>query len=522
MRSMNIGGGMTRVLARRTAVIALVAGSVLGAASGALAQHKIEAVYAITGHAPGSPKTAVPGTVAGTTDPRFTNFSELNRSPDGKTWTVLATTNATPATQDQLFLIGSGLSTTRFFQEGVTQINSPSDPTPEFFNLGTSLTVAPRINNLGQWAAGFRLGITGATMADDRLAIWDGTAFTVIKSGDPIPASGGGGTYGGSFNTATITSTGAAAFLATPAPNSAAFDSAFLANGQTRLIDVGFTIPSGQLTGTPVAWNDVDSNASAFQINADGTRYIALGEVGFLDTTTDKVAVVDGSVVVQEGFPVVGVGGNVTTISSVRMEPSGDWYIRGTSVTTDATPVSTTWIMKNGTVVARQRDPLYPGATENWASFRDVKGDNCGNYVINGSSDNTDGTLNDVLVYNGSKIIARESDPVDLNNDGTANDSLFLFTFQDRAVLLDDDFYYFSTRIKATATGTSGLGANSSLLRIRACRADFDNSGSISIDDIFIYINAWFANNPRANWDCGTPLNIDDIFIYINAWFAGC
>jgi hypothetical protein len=55
------------------------------------------------------------------------------------------------------------------------------------------------------------------------------------------------------------------------------------------------------------------------------------------------------------------------------------------------------------------------------------------------------------------------------------------------------------------------------------CKADFDQGGNLSIDDIFIFLNAWFANSPQAAITSGGgSLTIDDIFVFLNAWFAGC
>jgi hypothetical protein len=63
------------------------------------------------------------------------------------------------------------------------------------------------------------------------------------------------------------------------------------------------------------------------------------------------------------------------------------------------------------------------------------------------------------------------------------------------------------------------------------CTADFDGSGTANIDDIFIFLNAWFANcTGQAGPPCNgrnadinnNGLNIDDIFIFLNLWFAGC
>jgi hypothetical protein len=64
------------------------------------------------------------------------------------------------------------------------------------------------------------------------------------------------------------------------------------------------------------------------------------------------------------------------------------------------------------------------------------------------------------------------------------------------------------------------------------CRVDFDGSGAVNIDDIFIFLNAWFAGclgqsgspcfGRTTDFDMSGALSIDDIFIFINAWFGGC
>ena len=66
------------------------------------------------------------------------------------------------------------------------------------------------------------------------------------------------------------------------------------------------------------------------------------------------------------------------------------------------------------------------------------------------------------------------------------------------------------------------------------CGADFDGGGTVTIDDIFVYLNAWFAgcdgtqppgppcNGRNADFDGVGGVTINDIFAYLNAWFAGC
>jgi hypothetical protein len=54
------------------------------------------------------------------------------------------------------------------------------------------------------------------------------------------------------------------------------------------------------------------------------------------------------------------------------------------------------------------------------------------------------------------------------------------------------------------------------------CPADFDRSGSLGVQDIFDYLNAWFAGDARADFDGVGGLSVQDIFAFLNAWFAGC
>ncbi len=53
------------------------------------------------------------------------------------------------------------------------------------------------------------------------------------------------------------------------------------------------------------------------------------------------------------------------------------------------------------------------------------------------------------------------------------------------------------------------------------CQADFNGNGSATIDDIFLFLNAWFAGNPAADMN-GDGIDINDIFTYLNLWFSGC
>ena len=54
------------------------------------------------------------------------------------------------------------------------------------------------------------------------------------------------------------------------------------------------------------------------------------------------------------------------------------------------------------------------------------------------------------------------------------------------------------------------------------CRADFDGNNAVSVQDIFDFLNAWFALDPRADFNGMNGITPQDIFDFLNAWFAGC
>lgn len=69
-------------------------------------------------------------------------------------------------------------------------------------------------------------------------------------------------------------------------------------------------------------------------------------------------------------------------------------------------------------------------------------------------------------------------------------------------------------------------GGATSLLWFRqfpnVCRGDWNGAAGTSVDDLFLYLNAWFTGDPRADVDFSGAVAIDDLFLYLNAWFTGC
>ena len=57
---------------------------------------------------------------------------------------------------------------------------------------------------------------------------------------------------------------------------------------------------------------------------------------------------------------------------------------------------------------------------------------------------------------------------------------------------------------------------------VGGCIADFNSSGGITIDDLFLFFNAWFTGDPSADFNSAGGVTVDDLFLFINAWFVGC
>jgi hypothetical protein len=57
---------------------------------------------------------------------------------------------------------------------------------------------------------------------------------------------------------------------------------------------------------------------------------------------------------------------------------------------------------------------------------------------------------------------------------------------------------------------------------VPACRADFDGMNGVTVQDIFTFLNVWFAGYPAGDFNDNHRVEVQDIFDFLNAWFAGC
>jgi hypothetical protein len=55
-----------------------------------------------------------------------------------------------------------------------------------------------------------------------------------------------------------------------------------------------------------------------------------------------------------------------------------------------------------------------------------------------------------------------------------------------------------------------------------ACPADFNGSGSVSVQDIFDFLAAYFGGDPQADVNASGAISVQDIFDFLAAYFVGC
>jgi hypothetical protein len=54
------------------------------------------------------------------------------------------------------------------------------------------------------------------------------------------------------------------------------------------------------------------------------------------------------------------------------------------------------------------------------------------------------------------------------------------------------------------------------------CPADFDQSGSVSVQDLFSFIQSWAAGSPMADLSADTSIGVDDLIGYVQSYVRGC
>lgn len=476
----------------------------------------------------GKPTAAVPGLPGVEFKPSTTATTTFDRpfgSPNGN-WVLTGLANLV-TTLDEVIIANNALIT----QEGTS---APFDPAN---NIGT-IDTRVGINDAGEIAFGTNTAPT--TVNDDYIVKVTPSGFTVVAQESLPTATIPGVTYDDVLGGVSILSDGTVAFEADgiDGPGITTANDEILEVGATLTAQVGVTIPAGQAGGATATWQTFDFEDVWY--DPSGANVLIRGDTNDATTAIDDVLVFNGAVVLQEGQIIPG-SAFVNPIDDLglvgsSMDNGGNWYARGNNDLTEDD-----WVVRNGVVVAEVGQPIFAGSTELWddAPFADCffahTGNSVGDYVIGGVTDNIDPLANGVLVLNGATVLCRESDPVDLDNNGLFDDGAFFNTFgNDDIYVSDAGVVYFTATLKDGAgagigqgffaidtacgtileygTGCSGSGGFTPELDITGCAKSNGNislsiSGGLGGSSALLFVGVPQVSIPVPNTPCTLVTN---------------
>jgi hypothetical protein len=322
---------------------------IMAAAVGAAAAAGASQPTAIVAATAGNPLSQIPGQVGA----EFSSFSQsaLRMSRDGSRWAMRMNATTLPADNDLFMLVGgrngilTTLSETSMVPSLGAKLNVPDEP------LGVNdfgdLAFAGRLNNASPgWETIARYN---ADTGDYTFIARDGFAIPGIPDEQYNVATG----WVSLMNDRRV-------FFREPNSRGAlpegldqfVLGSTSLSDPVTILAQGSTFAPTHQLGGTTAQISSIQSCSVA----ADGVRYILEGTL-FVPDTQDRVVVVNGAVVLQEGGTIAGVSGLIGAATATEEEifSGGDWAAHGT--TTDGTA----YLVVNGELIAKEFD-TFPEA----------------------------------------------------------------------------------------------------------------------------------------------------------------
>ena len=392
------------------------------------------------------------GTAAG--GPAFNSFA-INRpfaSPDGTRFVFSGeTTNLD--TSNGIIVAFDGTTYRTVAQEGITVLDAGDPAGTTVFSGATTFDRIRAINDTGEVLFTTRIAAVGtprvlvkATPAGNsftyQIIARQGTPATFLgltNAGDPIlfgatmSVAKGGMLNDGAAAYTFISDTGLRAAVKTDNANATTIFS--------RTTQAAFS-PAGQANATTANLStfrdntDQDANTRGFSIAADGTTWLleaTLSNVQGITGTLDEVLILNTSaaantVVLQEGYTVPGssLTQTVGSYTHSEVEFDGQWIsLGGFNIVPPATR-SDDFVIRNGNVLAVTGNVITPSATETWSdqifggtfTFATGRGSD---YVIGGLTNFGDSTTDSVLVHNGTTVVLREGQPINVGTNDAPN-----------------------------------------------------------------------------------------------------
>lgn len=460
---------------RSIAVILMLCG-----ANSAFAQ-LVEVIYC---NLPGQPSNQVPGLEFAQFRSGLTNqFERPYRSPDGRRWILTARVGNIAAEQDQVIIIGSGVTGTTVVQKGLTPIDGD--------RVIDIAGIDPRVGVTDSGTFVFAANLTGNEADDQVIVRGESESLTIVaREGQSLDQIIPGARIGAFLDSPTIDNeTHSVAFRAVQIQGVPVSQStALLVNNVSSIaIQTGLSIP--QPGANP--W----TTFFAHSMFCDDTcaRWLAVGQISNPANSNDVVAI-SGNVVVREGQPVS--PSFSSPVSGVglfgKMISNGSWFIRGTNID------GVDWILHDNSVIARTGDLVPRGfANERYSDVRysptwfHMAGNYHGDFIVGGTTNFPDAQRDAVIVWNNQFVMLRKGDPVDLDGNGVDDDDTFVDRFNDEdGFLTEDGYFYFTCDVRKGPSQPVGQIFGRIPLRIPGRRGDMNCDNLINNFDIDAFILA--------------------------------
>ncbi len=453
-------------------------------------------------------------------------YQQIAVSPQGNYWVLRAAAGTSSG-----HVIVRGVGRTRAgAQLIVRRTVTPVLGTRTCDTLGEHVDV----NDAGVVA--FTGDLSGSIADDSFVARWNGTFTLAVREGQQLLGSPYG--FGIANNGPTLLDDGRlvhSSDLLTGSANLSAIVSVSSGGGEVLTLTGSTTPLQQQAQPAQPLWLLAPVRVAS---SSDGVSRVFFGTLAG-PTSTNAVLMHNDTVLAQKTFVIPGSGlasayeRPATGTAVTQCAPTGGFCAARVTMNDGVDAILN---IQQGLVsgtLARTGEPVTPGSTEVYAdaqlleTFLACALASNGDWVVIGTTSETDLMRDTVLVFRGTRVLLREGDEIDLNEDGQFNDNAFVGGFaQDGLALSDNGDIYVTVSVR----GAAGNATGSALLTLRTPRCndvDFNNDEVFpSDDDVVDFFNVLAGASCPAcdsidfNNDCVFPSD-DDVIAFFNVLAGG-
>lgn len=421
-------------------------------------------------------------------------------------------------------------------------------------DFGDIVAVFPRLNAAGEVAFVAPLQ-TGATDSGLWVAAPNGGPLALLhRAGGPIS---GGGSFGGFFSTGArmhLGNLGAMAFLSGTQQGTAVFSrTGGTPPGASRPVAVIYNTVAPGMGGARYASVNIPSCNDAADIAFCGAVDISNGDInealwgsigGAVQLVAREGSQASGAApAVFNQFtgvvPTINATGDISFTAWLRNNPSGEGGVTFENLsglwTTRERAAAGSGSLR---LVARQGQPApgVPGGLFGGFFTRRVM-NAAGNILFTADANvaASGGVVQGIWLYRSASDelvpVILEGEEFDVNPDPAVTTVRTVLSFDIGGIgsgLQDGSSAAFNDSgqlaISLFLQAPTGIESGLFVLNVAdaICIADFNRDGTVSLQDLFDFISAYFEGRPAADVNGSSSVTLQDIFDFLSVWFAGC